>query len=137
MERIVITLIIVLGLLLALGFDASGLLGVLAFLYIFFSAFRLMLTRKFLDHFLATLIGIVIGPFFVCCLLRYLFGQLQLSLGSGLSSLILALLLLGLMITSFLYVRRQIRRLQHTEHEGHTNERRPLAPAHHDDEEEL
>lgn len=136
MNRIVVSLIIVFNLLLAAGVDASGILGALVLLYLTSGALRYMLSGKFPDHFLAGLIGIAVGPFFVCCLLQAAFGQLPISVGTGLDAIIPALIVLGLMIISFLYVRKQIRRLRPTEHEGHTNERRPLAPAHHDDDED-
>lgn len=125
-----VAFVIILGILLALGIDISALVGLIAFLLILLGAFSLLFRGRFPDHFLSSLIGLLIGPFLLCCAIKALWGQGWGFLGSIFSSTTATLILLVLMAGSFLYVRA---RLAHKEGEGkkqlHTNERQPVFPA--------
>jgi hypothetical protein len=125
-----VAFVILLGLLLAFGVDISELVGLIAFLLIVLGAFSLLFRGKLPEHFLSSLIGILIGPMLLCCAIKALWGQGWGFLGSIFSSTTAAQILLVLMVASFLYVRA---RLTHKEGEGkkqiHTNERQPVFPA--------
>lgn len=130
-----VALIIILGILLALGIDVYGLVGLIAFLLIVIGAFSLLFKGKLPDHFLSSLIWLLIGPLLLCCAIKALWGQGWGFLGSIFGSTTAALILLVLMGVSFLYVRA---RLTHKESENkkqlHTNERQPVFPADGQDE---
>jgi hypothetical protein len=125
-----VAFVIFLGLLLALGVDISALVGLIAFLLILLGAFSVLFRGRFPDHFLSSLIWLLIGPILLCFAIKALLGQGWGFLGSIFSSTTEALILLALMAASFLYVRA---RLTHKESEGrkqlHTNERQPVFPA--------
>jgi hypothetical protein len=91
--------------------------------------------KKPVSHFIGVLLGLIIGPVIVCCVIRMLLASLHSQRGAGPSSLATALLLLLLMPVSFLYVRCQIlARSKHEAKELQTNERRPILPPHMDEE---
>ncbi|HJQ69591.1 MAG TPA: hypothetical protein VKA70_11495 [Blastocatellia bacterium] len=125
-----VAFVIFLGLLLAFGIDISALVGLIAFLLILLGAFSLLFKGRLPEHFLSSLIGLLIGPILICCAIKALLGQGWGFLGSIFGSTTGALILLVLMAASFLYVRA---RLTHKESEGrkqlHTNERQPVFPA--------
>ncbi|HXG65141.1 MAG TPA: hypothetical protein VNO70_08530 [Blastocatellia bacterium] len=129
MNKAFVSLIILLGLLLALNAGGAGLLGLFVFLFIIGSAFSVLLHKKPVSYFIGVLLGLIIGPVIVCCILRRLFAALHGTLGAGPGNLSTALLLLLLMTACFLYVRRRI--LGGTKHESkelQTNEQRPMLP---------
>ena len=136
MNRVFIILIILMGLLLALNAGGAGFLGLLVWLFIIGSAFSVVLHKKPVSHFISVLLGLIIGPVMVCCVIRLLLAHLHGNLGGGPSNLNTILLLLLLMTVSFFYVRRQIvGRSKHDAKELQTNERRPILPPHTDEEE--
>lgn len=135
MGRVATVLIVLLGVLLTLGVDISGLIGALVMLWIVASAFSLMISGKLPEYFFTLLIGLLVGPLLLCCMFRVLFNQLSDLFGSGSSSTTFVLVLLILMAASFGYVRARLRAgRQHHQRELHTNERQPLPPAHYEDE---
>jgi hypothetical protein len=129
MSHVVTVLIVLLGLLLTIGMDVSGLIGALAVLWIVAIAFNLMIRGKLPEHFFSLLIGLLVGPLFLCCMFRALLNQFGNLFSSGLSGTTFVFVLLTLMAASFLYVRARLRAgRQHHQRELHTNERQPLPP---------
>src|ERR1051325_5156609 len=97
MERAFIVLIILMGLLLAFNIHSAGLLGLFVWLFIIKAAFSIVLHKKPVSHFIGLLLGLIIGPIIVCCILRLLLASLHGQWGAGPSNLATALLLLLLM----------------------------------------
>jgi hypothetical protein len=138
MNRIVFSFIILFGLLLALNLGVSGLIGLLAWLFIIVGAFSLLLRGKLPSHFVSLLFWLLIGPILVCCLIRALFSHSGGILGSSFDSIPAILILLILMTISFLYVRARLTHLKSNEGKQlHTNERRPVLPSHDEHDGEL
>jgi hypothetical protein len=78
---------------------------------------------------------LILGPLLACILIKVLWFELKVLLGSYVSSIAAVLLLLALMAISFLVVRH---RLLHSKSSDHfsTNERHPIMPYYnHEDEE--
>jgi hypothetical protein len=131
MNRIVLGFIILFGVLLALNFGVSGLIGLVAWLFIIVGAFSLLLRGKLPSHFISLLFWLLIGPILVCCLIRALPGHFRGILGSSFGNIPAILILLILMTISFLYVRARLTHLKSNEGKQlHPNERRPVLPTH-------
>ena len=129
MNRIYLSLIIVLGVLLAAGLGGTWIVGIIIWLFITGSVFGLLLHKQPVSHFIGRLLGLGIGSVIVCCLLRILLGHMHGVLGLSLGNPVVTLLLLLLMAASFFYVRhRMLGSAKHDAKELQTNERKPLLP---------
>jgi hypothetical protein len=135
MERGFIGLIILLGLLLALNVKIGGIVAPLFWLFIISGFMSRLVRGKLPDHFFISLLGLLIGPFLICCLITMLMRYIDGRFGSDINTVASAGALLILMTISFLYVRRRILGARKPEAKDlQTNERRPLLPPHHEND---
>jgi hypothetical protein len=133
MDKLIFVLILLLGLLLALHFSIGAIVGLLFWLFLITGIFSRLFRGKFPHNFFLGLLGILIGPVLICCLINLLLYNLPEIFASGFGSATSAIVLLILMTASFLYVRRRILGTQsHGTKDLQTNERRPLLPSHHE-----
>lgn len=138
MSRFFLGFIILTGLLLAFNISVQRFTTLMAFLLIVGAVFSLIVRRKLPHNFLATLAGLIIGPLLICCLIRTLFSHSEGILGIGFGSISATLILLILMTISFLYVRNRMNHSKSNQgNQLHTNERRPVLPAHYEHEREV
>lgn len=136
-NRTVLSLVIISGVLLAFQIEIYGLIAVAILLLFMAGAFSYMLRGKLPKNFWLLLAELIFGPPFISCLVMLLLRQPRSAFDSVLSGTLALIVLLVLMVGSFLYVRSKIvARKNHKEH-LHTNERRPILPVHEENESEL
>jgi len=130
-----LVVILISGILLALGVNTYKFLGPTLVLLIIICALAYIVTGKLPEHFLLMLFGLLAGPILLCLSIRSVWSQMHRTFGSGFGSILGALILLGLMLLSFWYIRQRNQSNDHRQH-GHTNERHPAFPVHRENGEE-
>ena len=127
-SRIVLLVVMVLGLLLAVGVNVWSVIGAAATLLIVAAAMICIFTATFPRRFVGLILGLLVGPLLFCYLFSTLLAMLQTVCGPTFSKPVFLLLLFGLAVISFLYVRWQLTHLGNQRNELQTNERKPLLP---------
>lgn len=115
----------------------GGLIGVGLLLAMLGGAYTYVFGGKLPRSFWLAVGGIMFGPCLISILFQSWAQALSETFGETIGWIVFTLILLGLAAGAFLYVRAKIlHRLNQHRRNDATNEREPIFPAHHDEDEE-